>query len=202
VNVGSAKSGARGVASGSAALDARPVGMTMRLARAKRKNSISSRAPPSEKTSRVNDQAALHGVIVFRRAGRIGCRPDFGHRRHRPDKPIRRGDIARDHDAVERCCRFEQLDDGGFCWRHFRCRFGPLDHFSGAVTRTVGVRRLVRAGYSGKVEQRAGLAALRAAGSFGSGAVFDRDDAIVLALARDGRGERVPGAGVSAGTGD
>ena len=198
------KSGARSVASGSAALDVRPVGMTMRLVRAKRKNSISSRAPPSEKISRVNSRAALHGVAVFRLAGRIGCRPDFGHRRHRPDKPIRRGHIARDYDAVKRCCRFEQLDDGGFCWCQFRRRrrFGPLDHFSGAVTRTVGVRRLVRAGHSGKIEQRAGLAALRAAGSFGSGALFDRDDAIVLALAREGRGERGPAAGVSAGTGD
>jgi len=48
------KAGARNVASGSAALDARPVGMTMRLVRAKRKNSISGKAPPSEKISRVN----------------------------------------------------------------------------------------------------------------------------------------------------
>ena len=172
----------------------------MRLVRAKRKNSISGRAPPSEKISRVNGQAALHGVIVFRRAGRIGCCPDFGHRRHRPDKPIRRGDIAGDHDAVKRCCRFEQLHDGGFCWCQFRRRrrFGPVDHFSGAVTRTVGVRRLVRVGQSGKVEQRASLAALRAAGSFGSGAVFDRDDAIVLALAPRGQGRARAGCPASA----
>jgi hypothetical protein len=161
-----------------------------------RENPVSSRAPPWEKTSRVNGQAALHRVTVLHRAGRGGCRPDFGHRRHGPDKPVRRGDIARDYAAAERCCRFEQLADGGFCWCQFRRRrrFGPLDHFSGAVTRTVGVRRLVRAGHSGTLEQRAGLATVLAVGSFGIGAAFDRDDAIVLALAREGWGStcRVP----------